>query len=79
MEAVVERVAIRIADPADDVPVRPARRQRQRRPGSERDQPPVGIQRFEEGQEIELVGPAAVEKDERAVRRSRGRAELMRP
>ncbi len=57
----------------DRVPVRATGRKGEwparRRP----DQPSLGVEGGEEREEIELVGAAAVEEDERALRVARGR------
>ena len=62
-----ERVAVREADPPHDVPVRPARRQRQRPPRGGAEQAPLGVEHVEQREEVVLVGAAAVEEDERAL------------
>src|SRR5439155_330305 len=43
-----ERLGVRIADARDDVPVAPARRQRERPSRGVADQPPVGVQQVEQ-------------------------------
>ncbi len=63
---------VRIADPRHDVPVRAARRQRQRAARAVPVQPPLGIQHVEQRKEIVLVGAAAVEEHERAGRLALG-------
>ena len=65
---------VRIADPRHDVPVRAARRQRQRPTGAVPVQPPPGVEHVEQRKEIVLVGAAAVEEDERTGRIARGGA-----
>ena len=57
-----------IADPRDDVPVRPARRQRERPARAVAVQPPRRVEHVEERKEIVLVGAAPVEEDERTGR-----------
>ena len=65
---------VRIADPRHDVPVRAARRQRQRPARAVSVQPPLGIEHVEQRKEIVLVGAAAVEEHERAGRLAGGGA-----
>ena len=55
-----ESLAIRVADLPDDVPVSAARRQGQWCPGCEADEATLRIQRVEEREQVELVGPAPV-------------------
>jgi hypothetical protein len=67
LEGRPEGLAVREADLPHDVPVRSARRQRQRPPGGGAEQAPIGIEQVEQREEVVLVGAAAVEEDERAV------------
>ena len=69
-------VRVGIADARHDVPVRAARRQRQRRARAEAIQPPLGIQGIQQRHEVELVRAAPVEEDERAFRLACGGALL---
>lgn len=66
-----ERRRVRVADARDDVPVRAARRQRQRAPRREVIEPLLGVELARERDEIVLVGAAAVEEDEGALRLTR--------
>ena len=63
----LERLAVREADPPHDVPVRPARRQRQRPARGGAEQAPLGVEHVEQREQVVLVGAAAVEQDERAL------------
>ena len=72
--AVVERGRIRVADLAKCIPVRAARRERERPAGGEAEQLAARVEQVEERHEVELVGPAAVQQDERALRLARGGA-----
>ena len=63
-----ERLRVRVADARHQVPVAPARRHvRQRRAGSDADEPPLGIELVEEAEEVVLVGAAPVVEDEGAL------------
>ena len=59
-----ERRRIGIADPGDEVPVPPARRNSgERRAGGDAEQAPLGIELVEQRPKIALVGPSAVVED----------------
>ena len=55
-----ERPGVGRRDASQPVPVGAARRQRQRRPRRDPEQPPVRIERVEKGVQVALVGAAAV-------------------
>jgi hypothetical protein len=59
---------IRIADSPQGVPVRAARRERERPARRDSEQPALRVEDVEEVEEVELVGAAAVEEDEQALR-----------
>ncbi len=67
-----ERFGVGCGDAAEAVPVRPARRQRQRCPWRDPEQPPLRIEDVEQGEEVVLVRPPAVQEHERP-RRLAGR------
>ena len=71
-----ERLGIGKADARHDVPVRAARRQRQRRARAEAVEAALGVERVEQRHQVELVGAAAVEEDERALGLAGGAALL---
>ena len=50
------------------VPVRAARRQRERSARRHAEKTAIGVEQVENGEQVALVGPAAVEEDERAGR-----------
>ena len=66
---------MRIAELAEDVPVRAAGRERERPARRGADEPPLRVEHVEEREEIVLVGAAAMQQHERAVRLSGGRAD----
>ena len=70
-----ERLRIGRRDAAEPVPVRAARRQRERAARRDAEQPPSRVERVEERVEVVLVGPAAVQ-ERRAPRRRRRRGAL---
>ena len=70
----VERVVVREADARDDVPVRAAGRQRERRARRVAVQALPRIERVEQREEVVLVGAAAVQEDESALRLADRRA-----
>src|SRR5207248_161700 len=72
--ALAEGRRIGIADARHLVPVRAARRQRERRPRRVAGEATLGVERVEEREEVVLVGAAAVEEDERSLRLPRGGA-----
>jgi hypothetical protein len=57
--------------------VRAARRQRERPARRDAEQPPLRIEDVEEREQVELVGAAAVEEDEQALRLAGGRPEAV--
>ena len=64
----VEGVVVGIADPRHQVPVVAGRaRQRQRRPRRDHPQPPLGVERVGQPQQVALVGAAPVVEDEQAL------------
>ena len=70
----LERLGVGIADPPDDVPVRAARRQRQRAARGRPEQAPLGVEHVKEREQVPLVGAAPVKEDERSLGVRRGRA-----
>ena len=73
----VKRVVVGITDHARGVPVKSPRREREWPLGRESDEAPGGVELVEQRQEVELVGPAAVQQHERALRLAARRTELM--
>ena len=70
----VEGVVVGIADARDQVPVVAGRaRQPKRRPRRDHLQPPIGVERVGEAEQVALVGPAAVMEDEQPLRVPGGR------
>jgi len=69
-----ERSGIRVADPVDGVPVRAVGRECERAARRGAEQAAVGVEHVEERREVELVGAAAVQEDERALGLAGGRA-----
>ena len=63
----VERRRVGRRDPGQRVPVTAARRQPERAARRDAEEPPVGVEQVEEREEVVLVRPAAVEKDERSL------------
>src|SRR5205085_1319805 len=74
VEACEEVLVGRRRNAAERVPVRAARRQRERAARRVAVQPPFGIERVEQREEIVLVGAAPVQQDECALRLTRGGA-----
>ena len=68
LEARPERLGVGRRDPREPVPVRAARRQRERAARRDAEQPPLRIERVEERVEVVLVGAAPVQEDERSLR-----------
>ncbi len=69
-----ERLGIGRRDAAEPVPVRAARRQRERSARRDPEQPSFGVERVEKGVEVVLVGAPAVQEHERPRRRAGGGA-----
>ena len=63
-----ERLPVRKADPLDDVPVKAARRQRQRPARSRAHQPALGVELVQQREQVRLVHTAAVQQHERTLR-----------
>ena len=61
-----------VAQLAQDVPVRAARRQRERPARSDADEPTLRVERVEQRKEVVLVRASPVEEDERALRLALG-------
>jgi hypothetical protein len=72
-----EGVPVREADLAHDVPVRPARRKRQRTARRCPEEAPVGVEDVEQREEVVLVGAAAVQEDQRALWLGAGRTDAL--
>ena len=62
LEALSERGRVRKADALDEIPVRAARRQRERATREDADEPPLGVERVEQRLQIVLVAAASVEQ-----------------
>ena len=72
-----ERVPVRVADALDDVPVKSARRQRQRPARGRAHQAALGVERVEQREQVRLVHSAAVQQHQRAVGLPGRRADAM--
>ena len=68
--------AVGVADPLDHVPVAAAGRDvRERRAGRDAQQPALGVERVEQGEEVVLVHAAAVQEHQGALRLAGGLAD----
>ena len=75
--ALVEGVVIGISDGAGGIPVKPARCELEWRSWGDADEAAGGIELVEQRRQVELVGPAAMKENDRALGLATRRAELM--